>query len=253
MSLNIVIKNMLWVLMIFIMSNVTSLKLHLSKAQIQSIDQLIKNPRLTLEQRSKINYILYCSYEKWAIKMANNFIYLHRNKCRNLTYDDIVMSSKIGLFKSIQKYNGCYYLLNYSYFFVKGEMLKTLTEHHSASSVQRSLRIRNKQKFTTDELVQYNRMIGVNKLDYVNYSLFDSSTPSLANDNDNNNLRELWEQINELDPFSKRVILLKYDSDFKRRLTNKQVAEIMCCSEETIRKIVIRSLNATRIFLHNKI
>jgi hypothetical protein len=47
---------------------------------------------------------------------------------------------------------------------------------------------------------------------------------------------KIWENINNLDPFSKRIIYLKYDIDFNKVRSNKIISELMCCSEETIRK-----------------
>jgi DNA-directed RNA polymerase sigma subunit (sigma70/sigma32) len=47
---------------------------------------------------------------------------------------------------------------------------------------------------------------------------------------------ELWVKLNELDPFIKRCLHLKYSYNFEQIRTNKQVAEMMCCSSETIRK-----------------
>jgi hypothetical protein len=52
-----------------------------------------------------------------------------------------------------------------------------------------------------------------------------------------NKLRETWDYINNnYDPFLKRVIFLKYDYQFNEIKTNKIVGNLMCCSEEWIRK-----------------
>lgn len=48
------------------------------------------------------------------------------------------------------------------------------------------------------------------------------------------NIDELWEKI-ELDSFSKRVFQYKYDIYFNTIRSNREISELMCCSEETIR------------------
>ena len=52
--------------------------LHLTSKQIIHIVKLIKKTNLDTEQREKINYILFKSYEKWAIKKALDFKQLHK-------------------------------------------------------------------------------------------------------------------------------------------------------------------------------
>ena len=43
-------------------------------------------------------------------------------------------------------------------------------------------------------------------------------------------------KINNLAPFSKRIMYLKYDKDFNKIRSNKIISHLMCCSEENIRK-----------------
>ena len=79
--------------------------LHLTNTQIVMINNLIQNPDLKSQEREKINYILYKAYEKFAIKKALDFKILHKFKCTDIKKDELILVSKIGLFKSIKKYN----------------------------------------------------------------------------------------------------------------------------------------------------
>ena len=50
---------------------------------------------------------------------------------------------------------------------------------------------------------------------------------------------ELWQKIEydiNVSPKIKRTIKLKFTYDFKKKRSNKEVAEIVGCSEETVRK-----------------
>jgi hypothetical protein len=62
----------------------------------------------------------------------------------------------------------------------------------------------------------------------------------LNNINNNFGLEEILNTINSLlTPFLKRIFYLKYSIDFKSIRSNRHVAELMCCSEEYIRKSLI--------------
>ena len=76
--------------------------LHLNNYQINLINNLIQNPLLQNREREKLNLILYKAYEKWAIKKAIDFKTLHKYKCRNIKKEELILSSKMGLFKSIK-------------------------------------------------------------------------------------------------------------------------------------------------------
>lgn len=215
--------------------------LHLTSKQIFHIVKLIKKTNLDTEQREKINYILFKSYEKWAIKKALDFKQLHKFKCKNINTQELVLYSKFGLFKSIKKYNGNSSLLFYSEFYVKKELLNVVTDHFSLSIIPKSIRIKNKHNFSYEILSEYKNKLEPMLINYANNVAIDKSHNSkqehiLDKINNYNLYMEIWEIINNLDPFSKRVIYLKYDHEFNKIRSNKIIAELMCCSEEHIRK-----------------
>jgi DNA-directed RNA polymerase sigma subunit (sigma70/sigma32) len=104
--------------------------LHLNNYQINLINNLIQNPLLQTKEREKINIILYKAYEKWAIKKAVDFKTFHKYNCRNIKTEELILASKMGLFKSIKKYNGKFNLINYASLYVKSELLNILTERY---------------------------------------------------------------------------------------------------------------------------
>jgi hypothetical protein len=52
---------------------------------------------------------------------------------------------------------------------------------------------------------------------------------------------EIWNIINNFDPFTKRVYQLKYDYEFNKIRTNKEISVLMSCSEEYVRQKLINS------------
>ena len=139
--------NMVTILLLYLMllKFIENNSLYLTRLQYNSIVNLIKNPSTNFDQREKVNLLLYYAYEKWAIKKAIEFQKKHNYKCRNINKEELVLSSKIGLFRAIKKYNGKYNFLLYSEIYVKSELLKLLTDQYSSSILPKSYRKSRKQ------------------------------------------------------------------------------------------------------------
>jgi hypothetical protein len=219
--------------------------LHLTNNQLQLINNLIKNKNLELKQRVKINQLLYASYEKWAIKRAQYFKQKHFFKCQNIQTSELVLSSKIGLFKAIKKYNGNSDFIFFSDLYVKSELFKTLTHYYAMSSVPKHIRIKNKNNLSEKELTIYNKNVDSYLINYSNSFQMDNIIDYNKNIEDTiiekqekyQKYVDVWKKINEIDdPFTKRIFFLKYDFDFTNVRSNKKIGILMCCSEETIRQ-----------------
>jgi len=230
--------------------------LHLTNNQINLVNNLIKSNKLSTIQRSKINKIMYISYEKWAIKKAIDFKKFHKNKCKNVDISELILSSKFGLFRSIQNYNGNTLFTYFSEFYIKGELLKTLTNSYALSSIDKKIRIKSKTNFSSEELISYNENLKPNLVGYDESWKFDKITKNndilsdfLKTEEKNNKIMDMWKKINKLDAFSKRIFYLKYDYEFNKIRSNKHISILMCCSEETIRKKLLESL---KTILHCK-
>jgi RNA polymerase sigma factor (sigma-70 family) len=209
--------------------------LYLSSYQLKLIVNLIKNPSLNINQRNCINKILFYSYDKWAIKKAIEFKKFHHHKCKNIVLDDLIFASKLGLYKSIKKYNGKTTFIFFSYFYIKGELLKTLTDYFSINNIPKQIRRQNKSNYTNIELKKYKKRLNPILVSYSNYWQFDKYQNS---DNINTNFDDfikIWQLINDVDPFCKRIFYLKYDFEFNKIRSNKKISELLCCSEENIR------------------
>ena len=215
--------------------------LHLNNYQIKLINNLIQNPLLQNREREKVNLILYKAYEKWAIKKAVDFKAFHKHKCINIKTEELVLSSKVGLFKSIKKYNGKFDLINYSSFYVNSELFKTLTESYSLSILPKSYRKKSKANISNEDSIKYKNLLNTElSCQYSNWKLnlmFVNNEDVLDKIIKKNEEEEKINKIlKNLSPFSKRVLYLKYNSNDNLILSNKNVSQLMCCSEETIRK-----------------
>jgi RNA polymerase sigma factor (sigma-70 family) len=204
---------------------------------MQLINNLIKEPRLTNVDREKINLILYNAYKKFAITKAIEFKTMHKYKCINIQKNELFFSSKIGLYKAIQKYNGKGNFINYSTIYINSELLRLLTDTYSLSSLPKKYRRKNQE----NEDNKYKNLLNVNLC--ILYEPWQVDTMFVSNENIVYKINKKYEEsekqnelIVNLSPFTKRIVYLKYYLYLNKTLSNKHVSELMCCSEETIRK-----------------
>jgi len=218
--------------------------LHLTSQQINRIVKLIKHDSLNLEQREKVNYILYKSYEKTAVKKAIDFKNKHYFKCRNINKQDLILSSKFGLFKSIRNYNGHSHFMYFSDFYIKHELLNTLTIYYSFSSIPKQIRMKSKLNFSNLDLVDYKNKLVLTLINEDNMYILDiiHNEKRMNKIETQEKIMEIWGKIDSLEPFSKRVMYLKYDEMFTKLRSNRIIGELMCCSEEAIRVNLLETM-----------
>jgi RNA polymerase sigma factor (sigma-70 family) len=206
--------------------------LHLSPSQMYSIRGLLMNPALTPPQRESLQNLLYVTHEKWAYKRATEFKQRHCYKCRDLSIEDLTFSSKIGLLKSSKKYNGQTSFIDYSEIYLKSEMLRTLTTHLSITSCV-SPKIRMSSKTPTNNYTETYPIIIRHNRNTVS-AIFQPQVEIQHKEF----YRSVWEFVDTFNAFTKYVIRTKYDAEFKVRKSNREIAELMCCSEENVRKSI---------------
>ena len=199
--------------------------LHLTPQQMYSARGLLMNPALTVAQRQSVQNLLYVSHEKWAIKKAKEFKQLHHYKCRDISADELVLSSRIGLLKSSKKYDGRSAFVQFSEIYVKSELLRTLTMRLSST----------RDRLKSTQSAKITRVVEM--LD----RLVPTETPTPEeNQKTSDFYKSVWQFVDTFDAFTKRVIWLKYNYEFKAQRSNRQIAVLMCCSEETVRKSVVK-------------
>lgn len=242
-------KKMLSLNVLFIILSITSaIALHLSPEQMYSARGLLMKPNLSPGQRIHVQKLLYKSHEKWAIKKSVEFKQMHSYKCADISIDELVLCGKMGLFKSSKNYNGQSSFTKYAEIYVKSELLRVMTSRlkgaifneiaASKSSTKTKpfykslLKSMDAQQIIMPELVSSNHPLNIR-----HYNL----------------LREaMWQHINKQDGFTQRIFCYKYDFDFAQIRSNLRVAELMSCSEETVRKTIQRENdNLRKMFVQN--
>ena len=225
---------------------------YLNNQQWDRIQKIIQHNETPINIKNKVNQIIYHSYEKWAINQAYKFKFFHRYKSRNIQIEDFILSSKVGLYKSIQKYNGKTNFVMYSKKYIQGELYKCLTEFHGITSITKSQR-RKKKVFTNKiERKKYRKQTQSSLISYSDYWRFDKIRLYLENEQSDilekyiqrEKHQNLWINIynnsnnrnSSTKTFSERAFSYKYDYDFIPIRSNLQISRLMGCSEEWVRK-----------------
>ncbi len=227
--------------------------LYLNNDQYYSIIKLVRNKKLLPYQRDKINTILYQSHEKYAIKNSLLFKNKHYYKCKKIPNDEIIHYGKMGLYKAIEKYNG---KTNFTYFagmYIDFELKEALSDAYSLSILSKRERQKSKKNYTLQELSVYNNLMEVGMRKDINhwnnYEINDLSSKLLMDIDNKENVKKIWDFIYTLDRDVYRIVNLKYDFEFNKKKSNKEIAELMCFSTETIRQKLLIFKNKLKEYL----
>lgn len=216
--------------------------IHLTVNQMHSARRLLNNPALPTVERTTIRRVLFVSHEKWAVKQAKEFKTLHRYKCRDISLDELAFAGKVGLFKSSQKYDGRIEFVRFSEIYVKSELLNAMTSRLSTTSCL-SKRERMSSKTPTRSLENdYKRVPQIYRLDTFNDCVASSELTPVERYQTTEFINIHTETIQSCNNvFVKRAIMLKWwrHPETNKPLSNSRIAELMCCSEETVRKTAI--------------
>jgi len=178
----------------------------------------------------KVNYIIFMRHVPLVCTTAKRIGQIHKRKTLNIKQDMLVYGYK-GLYDSIRKYDGRRLFVNYAKIYIKGSIYKCITDNYTISKIpitERRKSVMKRKPVYQEYENKYKHTTYLRGLDYL----------SCANNERHDDLLYLWVEINRLDPFVKRLFYYRFDHLFNIKHTNKEVAELMCCSEEHVRKTI---------------
>jgi len=200
------------------------------------IKNSIKHPEIQISERNRINNIIFSKYKSWSIDKAYKFKKFHRYKCRNISIEDLKLYSLEGLMKAVKKYNGNSFFHYYAEKYIMGELYKGLTDLQPITIIPKSIRRSKTNTLKTENNYIYKKLLNTQFIGFDNYWMFEKRQPIKTEINSLQTRYDIWNSIKLKDAFSKRVFEYKYDIDFNKIRSNKQISILMACSEETIRK-----------------
>jgi hypothetical protein len=237
--------NLLNVFFIFLLGFLSSIsyKNVLPKNSWNKIQNIIKITDSNSPVRQKVNDLLYRCFEKWAVNQAYEFKIHHRYKCRNIRLDDLILSSKMGLYQSIDKYNGTSSFPDYSKIYIQGALIECLTEFHPLTNLPKSYRKKSKNNLTPRERLRYKKQLETSWVSYEDFWRFDKMRKDIQEDQILNLIQErekhveLWKNLmdQQKDTMNQKIIQYKYNYDFEVIRSNREIAQILSYSEEYVR------------------
>jgi len=199
----------------------------LSNLQLIRVNRILMNPSIDCRSKILIESVLYKKYERWAITIGSNFKKKHYYKCKHIPYYEISIYSRKGLLNAIKHYHptkesSMFHL--FAIHHIRGELYHGMTDLCPITNASKKQLLR---KGTVYQRAGHND-------DMMNHK-----TPS--QNISENNPKKLWEFIEETsDPFTRRCIVYKFDYDFNKIRSNLEVSRLMECSEETVRKAILK-------------
>jgi hypothetical protein len=216
------------IIFLYFIANVYS---YLTVPQWNTINKLIKNKETPVLLRNKINNIIFMNYynktryESYMFKVKYNLI--KTRYCREI--DDYAY---IGLFKAIQKYDGRGYFYNYAKNIIYFELIKSFSELLNVNILPHYLK--------------HNKKIIIDKEKYkINYNknfVFEKKEQDILFYKE-----DIIEKVNHLDIKLQIIFYYKYGIHLDQKVSNKVIAEMLNCSEESIRlkiKKIIKLLSS---------
>jgi len=192
----------------------------LTNNEWMTINNILKNKNKGFSNniiQQKTRNVIYDSYENWAIKQSHVFKQYHTYLCRDIRGDELAIYGCVGLKKAVDNYdaNKCGLFTRYADFYLKNELYKAVYKLKPINSIKREDFILEQIRSNSDDLLDANIVKNV--------------------------YNEKWLELHDkLNSFDFRCIYYKYSFDFNKKMSNAEVAELMCCSEETIRKAILK-------------
>lgn len=210
----------------------------ITKPQWKYFQNKIIQPDTTPSMRDKVNFILFERHKPLLYSMVNDFTRFHKHKCKYVNKDDIIQYGAMSLHHAIRNYNGQSSFHQYAKLYIKGGMYNAITIHHPITKIPKKQRRTSKHSNQTNFDVLLPSFDNKNEYLGKNTQYLESPLGYKYFNNYESQRLKVWRKINKLPPFTKRVLYQKFDIDFNVKYSNKYLAALNSCSEETIRKHV---------------
>lgn len=218
----------------------------ISKSHWYDLQSYILSKDTSSSMRRKVNYIIFQRHIPLVYKLTSNFQRLHFRKSKNIIQGDMLAFAFKGLNSAVRKYNGNSSFVKYAKIYINGALFDALTEHNPISVLTKNERRRKiyrnvgKDKLLTN--VRYKSLEKNEQYFDLRVNTYLKTRDYLASKVQPTESEELylkkWEIINTFEPFVKRCFHYKFDFYFNKIRTNRHVGELMCCSEELVRRYI---------------
>ena len=212
---------------------------YLTNNQWSHIKYILKHPQRTNYMVETIHQVLYQHYRYKAYSIAYDFKVKYSVLCSHISTIELNQYASKGLLLAIKNYNPKYPFSNHMSLYVNSQLYVGLSKLQPLTTIPIHLRLSKQWKKENNLL--YKRLTNTKLVGNDNY-LYDIIQPikmkpnHLENISNYQMLTEIWCIINCLDIEYQQIMKYKYDFHLQKQRSNEHVAQLMCCSDETIRK-----------------
>jgi hypothetical protein len=199
---------------------------YLSNSQWLIIRNILKNYHTHPSIKSRVNYILYKKYYEYTINKAYSFSKYNKICCnKKISAIDLSNYALRGLYKAVINYNATYTFANHLDLYIQYELYKGY-----------------KDLYPINDIVSYIQNNKKNKNNINNNDIIISLKETFikdVNNHDDSNLHydeiDITSKLKNMGASYYKIYKLKYNNINSNKLSNKQIGQLMSCSEETIR------------------
>ena len=226
-------------LLLFIIPTVHAIS-YLTNNQWTLIKHILKHPQRTDYMVDTLHQVLYQHYRYKAYDIAFEFKLKYSKLCTHISVTEMNQYASKGLLLAIKNYNPKYPFSNHMSLYVNSQLYIGLSNLQPLTTIPKNLRLSKKWK--NDNKYLYKTLTNtklVGNDDYL-YDIIQDKNDSKANNLEHISnyqmLIEIWSIVNSLDIEYQKIMKYKYNFHLKKVRSNSHVAQLMCCSDETIRK-----------------
>lgn len=237
--------------------NVPTTPIH--KDQWKSIQKILSHPQIPISMKKELKNKIFIRHYHWATYCAWKFKRFHSHKTKHIHLNELAHYAHLGLWKSLQRYEGGLFH-SYAYIYIRSELYDGLTKLYPLCKVSKVERKKKKRPLEQNITTYWQKKVYQKKITTQftgeNEWIFDklpnlskNSAVSISVEDKYHKMqrfREFWIRIQPLSPFQKRIFQLKYNFCFEKIRSNREVASLMACSEENVRKTLSSSFDLIR-------
>ena len=214
----------------------------LTYSQKRIIQNIIQNKDISPEMKNKTKEIIASHYTPWALSQYNQFVNKNRSYLykKRIPLNDLRQYAIIGMAKALAKYNGSVDFTLYAEKYVLGTLHQGVTDLIPLRPISHSLRMNGKEvpiiNFAHENTWMFDKLYTAKNRDST-----DSTDIILRSEDKYISRKNEIERINaivkQLSPYEQQMFYYRYSKDTLHEIRKvANVAELMCCSNETYRK-----------------
>ncbi len=229
--------NPLVFIFIFICINEIYALHYLTTNQMGLIKTVLRHPCTPDYMVNKISEILYQHYKYKAFDMAYEFTQKYYHQCKNIKFAELKLYASKGLLMAIKNYNPDYPFVNHMKLYVKGQLHMGLSDLHPLTILPKKVRLSKKWKKENGKT--YSRLLKTTFVGNDDYLYERNSHRCGLQGSEYSTFAAVWTIIHNLDIEYQRIMKYKYNFYMESIRSNSEVANLMCCSDECIRKKIL--------------